>query len=419
MRNLKNSEQGAILVFTLLIMITLMTLGMAILPLTVMEYKASRNFSDYQQAISLAEAGVEEAMAILDKGWNEIEHSDFVKSLKEGQYEVSIENADESNVRRITSTGRIRKIERAIEAKVKKPMIQTPGNSASLSKLLDYIIQNENALDVQGDFNLESAGNMDIYEGYLNVKGNLQRDSNLQIIDNRIKAYTINDKSWNTPPDILEFQLNQLNVENYTDGLQIIDITDTEDIPPSLKENEIVIVNGEGKDITVDNKSIADFKGKIVFHNIDDLNIESKAKFNVTGILILNNVSHFNNSKNNFEVKGMLLANNVKSFEIKNNTTINGVALFNGVPEINIKNNNAINGTLISLNDFRIAGIDNKYFSTTIKYDETKIRNFLNDNEYILKFWSQLTGSDSSDDTQTDDAPLEVISWQEVQEEIP
>lgn len=419
MKNLKNSEQGAILVFTLLIMITLMTLGMAILPLTVMEYKASRNFSDYQQAISLAEAGVEEAMAILDQKWNEIEHSDFIKPLKEGQYEVSIENADESNVRRITSTGRIRKIERTIEVKVTKPMIQTPGNSASLSKLLDYIITHENALDVQGDFNLGSEGEMNINEGYLNVKGNLQRDSNLQIIDNRIKAYIINDKSWHTSPDILEFQLNQLNVGNYTDGLQIIDITDIRDIPPSLKEKEIVIVNGEGKDITVDNKSIADFKGKIVFHNIDDLNIESNAKFNVTGILILNNVIHFNNNKNNFEVKGMLLANNVKSFEIKNNTTINGVVLFNGVPEINIKNNNVINGTLISLNDFRIAGIDNKHFSTTIKYDETKIRNFLNDNEYILEFWSQLTGSDSSDDTQTDDAPLEVISWQEVQEEIP
>lgn len=406
MRNLKNSEQGAILIFTLFIMTILIALGMAMLPPTIMDYKASRNFSDYQQAIFLAEAGVEEAMAALDQKWNELECPVFAKSLKEGEYEVSIENADENNVRRITSIGRIGKIERTIEARIKKPIIQESETRASLSKLLDYIIINKNALDVQGDFNQESKGSMNIDKGYFNVKGNLQRNSNLNIENEKIKASTVNDKSWHASPDILEFQLNQLNTEHYTDELQMIDIIDIEDIPSTPKENEIVIFDGGGKNITIDNKAIADFKGKIIFHNIDHLNIELNAKFNVTGMLILNNISNFNN-KDNLHVDGMLLVNNVKNFNIKNNTTINGVALFNEVPEINMKNNK-INGTLISLNDFRIFGTDNKNFSITIKYDEAKIRSFSKNNKYIFEFWSQLTGNNSPD------APLEVLSRQEV-----
>src|SRR5690554_4732512 len=130
MVKLKN-EKGGVLVLTLMTTIVLSVLGLAMLPLTVMEYKSSHHFSDFEKAYYIAEAGIEEAIAELNHNWDY--SGTPSKNLGDGQYDITVNGT--GNSRSIIASGKIGNIKRTIEANIEKP-----APFVNLAELTDYAI---------------------------------------------------------------------------------------------------------------------------------------------------------------------------------------------------------------------------------------------------------------------------------------
>ena len=154
------SEKGGALVLTFITTLILSMLGMAILPLTVLEYRSSHNFADFEKSYFIAEAGMEKAIAELSEDWS---YSGTTgQNLDKGIYDIAIDGS--GDLKTITATGKIGNTQRTIEAQVERT-----ASYYNLSEMKDY------AIFAQGDLNIEELGY--IYGGIIGVHGDLHFES--------------------------------------------------------------------------------------------------------------------------------------------------------------------------------------------------------------------------------------------------
>ena len=303
MKKFKNKEQGAILIFTLLIMLILMILGMTMLPLTVMEYKTSQNFSDYEKVYFVAEAGVEEAIAGLDASWENYTPKNDWQPLEDevgeeqGQFKVSLEDTGES-FRIVTSTGKVGNIERTIKAEVERPKKQ------HLEELTKY------AIFAQGDLDLD---NRVIINGDINVIGTLVNDDP-----------EITGEISKTP---IEF-----NVNSYIQSLE-----NNEDIKNKVKEKS----NNQNDSYDLSNNIFSKTEVYPVYVLEDFKSVTLQAKKTFTGLLILKNIDILDIRDGSIFNGIIISVNDSKTTGIKvtgnGNATINGniISITNNVTVLN------------------------------------------------------------------------------------
>ncbi|RBP46674.1 PilX N-terminal domain-containing pilus assembly protein [Garciella nitratireducens] len=333
MEKFKNEQQGIILLFTLLIMLTLTILGMTMIPLTVIEYKTSKNFSDYEKAYFIAEAGLEETIAQLNDDWENYIPTNLWQSLKDedqkeqGQFKIFLEDIGE-NLKIITSTGKVGNIQRTIKVEIEK------SNKYSLEQLIKYTVF------IQKNLNLEDQVTIN---GDVNVLGSL--------INNECEI----------TGEVSKKPLG-LNIDNY---IQVLENSENTIKEKSNKENDFYDLPNNISE-AVENHPVyilEDFKS-----------------------VVLENQKIFS---------GLLILKNVEILEIKNESMLNGIILFINDSKIeNIRviwNGNAtINGNLITVRDSVTIVNKSKNGKLNINYMNTQdflpnINNFIEASDFILK----------------------------------
>lgn len=323
MKKFKNKEQGAILIFTLLIMFILMILGMTMLPLTVMEYKTSQNFSDYEKAYFVAEAGVEEAIAGLDASWENYTPKNDWQPLEDevgeeqGQFKVSLKDTRES-FRIVTSTGKVGNIERTIKAEVERAKKQ------HLEELTKY------AVFAQGDLDLD---NRVIINGDINVIGTLVNNDP-----------EITGEISKTP---IEFNVNRYiqSLENNEDIKNKVkeksnNQNDSYDLPDNMFSNTgvyPVYILEDFKSVVLQTQRT--FTGLVILKNIDALEIKNGSVFNGTIILVNDSkIADVKISSNgNATINGNLISitNNVTVLSENGDLTIDCMDTSEFLPNVN------------------------------------------------------------------------------------
>lgn len=288
-------EKGGALVMTLMVSLILSMLGLAILPLTVMEYKTSVNFSDFERAYFLAEAGMEEAIGELDKDWSYGNQANLSIDGNEGSYDIKVEEDGEGKL--IKATGKVGNIERTIEAKLEKS-----GSIFNISELKDY------SIFTQGELELNEISN--IHGGLVGVHGDLyykheRYGINTEfLVEGDIIKTTGGGSVDNTIPRVTDrtlLDLSSLNIESYINWLKV---------NHGGKVTEISGIAGQDK------------------RDIRAHEYPNKAD----SILIIEGFNEVNlghaGSEETFN--GLIIVNKVKGLRIHNKTTINGMIIFTG-----------------------------------------------------------------------------------------
>lgn len=312
-------EKGGALVMTLMVSLILSMLGLAILPLTVMEYKTSVNFSDFERAYFLAEAGMEEAIGELDKNWSYGNQANLSIDGNEGSYDIKVEEDGDGKL--IKATGKVGNIERTIEAKLEKVQ-----SFVNLSALTDY------AIFTQGDLSVEELGNIISDGPDLGIIGVLG-DLNFKSAENSGKAYlkVEGNVSIQQPKKAPNYP------KNFPTPDKIIDLADfkVSDYIQWLKN---------------------EFSGKITSYKASG----SADKFDYSGnngpedkIFIFEDYTK--SVTLGGTINGLIIIKKTKTLYIENKATINGMIIFDGsdieMTEFQITGNKVrINGSLICTN---------------------------------------------------------------------
>lgn len=378
-------QSGGILVFTLLTITILSILGLALLPLTAIEYKSSSNFSTFEKAYFLAEAGVEETLAELEYNWNYRNEGERWISLDDGEYKVKIQGSGME--RTIKSWGKVENIVRAIETKV-----QRPTHRINLQKLKDYAILS------QGDIHIEELGNIYSEEGYekaiLGSWGNLYFESaqedgkaDLHIKGEIIPSYpTDHNKNINYPknfpPSSKELMdLSNFNIEQYISW---------------LKRNF-----GEGPENSSGVNRVVEFKpvtSKEENLELDEHQISSPRE---DQIIIIKN---YDSVTLGGQFNGLIIVDQVDNLKIKNKSIINGMLIFTGnelkITEFQVAGGSStINGSMMCLNSY----IQNENWKLKLNHKPSILAKL---NEYLPQnFESSGQGKGLS---------IHVIHWKEI-----
>lgn len=287
------SENAGVLVLTLLVVMILSILGLAMLPLSVMEYKISHHFSDFEKAYYIAEAGLEEAIAELN---HKSDYSGKLgQSIGNGTYDINVEGTGNSRI--ITTSGKIGNIQRTIEAHLEKSV-----SNFDLSEMKEF------AIFSQGDLWIEELGN--INGGIIGSHGNLHfesatEDGNASLLikgevlpkhvlsHNKNKNYNDNNFPFISNRNLMD--LSSLNMKDYIDW---------------LKANYIVIefdntLSGNKKLELIDKNCPTEEASILIVQNYEEVSLSGT----------------FN---------GLIIVNNSVSLKIHNKSIINGMIIFTG-----------------------------------------------------------------------------------------
>lgn len=313
------SEKGGVLVLTLMTTIILSILGLAMLPLTVMEYKSSHHFSDFEKAYYIAEAGTEEAIAELNHNWDY--SGNLGENFSEGEYDINVSGT--GNSRTITATGKIGNIQRTIEANIERAV-----TNFDLSEMKDF------AIFSQGDLEIDELGN--INGGIIGAHGNLhfesaKEDGSAQLLvegevlpnheDDHNNNINYNDANFPLVTDRNLMDLSSFNMDVYIEWLKT-------------------------------NFTVTEFDRPLSGANTFDLGEDSYPN-EATSILIIDNYEEVSFSKGTFY--GLIIVNHTDKLKIHNESTINGMIIFTGndleITEFQISGSKIdVNGSLICTN---------------------------------------------------------------------
>lgn len=289
------ANNGGVLVLTLLVVMFLSILGFAILPLSVMEYKLSHNFLDFEKAYYIAEAGLEEAIAELNYNWNYsgVRNQNFY----DGSYDIYVETKE--NARIIKVAGKIGSIQRTIEAQLEKP-----SSHFDFSKMKDFVIFS------QGDLEIKELGN--IHGGIVTTHGDLKYKTDKKDIDT---SFLIKGEVFLNGKVLSEDQLAEKNFHFIRDRAFIdLSACDMERYIDWLKEEFPENVWEENNNLNGNKKLKLKNKGQ--FEALEDapiLIIENYEKVSLDGV--------FN---------GLIIVKNADSLKLHNKTIINGMIVFAG-----------------------------------------------------------------------------------------
>lgn len=109
--NLKDDQKGVLIASILIIAAVLIVIGFSLASLTASQYSLTNNRVFATNALSVAEAGVEDAVKKLnaDENYTGVSNIEFFNNQTQGtgKFTTSIENLPEGNAKRITSTGTV------------------------------------------------------------------------------------------------------------------------------------------------------------------------------------------------------------------------------------------------------------------------------------------------------------------------
>jgi len=365
------SEKGGALVLTFITTLILSMLGMAILPLTVLEYRSSHNFADFEKSYFIAEAGMEEAIAELSEDWS---YSGTTgQNLDKGIYDIAIDGS--GDLKTITATGKIGNTQRTIEAQVERT-----ASYYNLSEMKDY------AIFAQGDLNIEELGY--IYGGIIGVHGDLHFESaeqdggaQLMVEGEIIPKHDLSHKKnknfneTNFPPvtDRELMDLSAFDVDSYISWLKA-------NYSDKVTEYDKLVSGGNKKKIAEgDYPNTPD--SILIIQNYDTVELDGKDTFN-----------------------GLIIAHKAEKLSIGNEATINGMLIFTGkeleITTIHITGQSInVNGNIICTNSTQQKG----NWKVQLHHDPEKL-SYLDD--YLPENYEIIEESERD---------VKLLKWKEVQ----
>ncbi len=372
-------EQGSTLVLTVMVFLILSMLGLAILPLTVIEYKSSQNFSDFQKAYFIAEAGLEEAIAELDydsTSWDSYSGNSW-DHFEDGEYQVQVEGT--GNSRLIKAYGKIGNIERKLQANIKKLV-----TNFNLAGIKEYSIYS------QGNLYLDDITS--INGGIIGAHGDIHFDSAVQAGGGA--EVLIPDGKDVIPKHPLGHSKNEYYTE---ENFPRVD-KELMDLSGFDVDGYIAWLETYYSDRIIKIDSVLEGSTKCDLDS--SKNTVSYAPGAEDGILIIQNYEDVT-LKGSFS--GLIIVHKTEVLKIQNNSEINGMIIFTGdeleITEFHISGSSIeVNGSLICLNDNAQKG----NWKLQLTHDMDQLNKL---NEYLPEDY-EVPPEDGS-------SKIEVVDWKE------
>lgn len=355
LKEIKNNEEGAALIFVMMILLVFVAIGGAVGTVTVGSHRLSDNNKNYNSAYYIAEAGAnmtyEEISDLVQGIYSKPNITDGKKMFEEIDFNLinssdenhSVYNFEEQYGQIPTATVEIIDKEIVKENQTQKYIIKSVGDVDGKTRTVDKEIvvtwkekkqenPNDNSLGLPKDAAVIFKGKVDFGNNLIDYTGNIIHDGTGEIDKNKDDNEVITDKEidWSAIEEYLKHiptnlvSLNEYEHKTINNGKIVIDTKGkTVNIELHTLDNSIEviqIINGGKVNLYIANISNGSHKYNLnVGENTDPKNLNvfySGTNFELGQSAQLNGMLYAPNAtvtlKNSARINGSVIANNVE-----------------------------------------------------------------------------------------------------------